>query len=487
MNHVHRFKFLAIAICSALLIVFAIVSYSAVLSKNATFDEPLHALAGFTHRFKGDFRLDPEDPALFGYWAALPHRSDELKIDYNSDSWTQMPKGASWDSWRFCRDTLFWTPGNDVDGFINRSRLMFVIVGVALGAMIAIWSWQLAGVATAIIATALFAFDPNFMGHAPLVKNDVLTTFCMLLMAYSLWRFGRRGTWLWMAMIALSCAIAVNVKFSGVLCGPIIFISLLLRALLPQPWLVLGINLMKRWQRLLAAPAVCIFVAIVSFVVIWACYGFRFVPTSDSDALLNTNMAVTRAKAGTLRARMNVQDETQEIPEDLLNNEPLHWLERATVWGMSSHVLPQAWLYGLLYTRATTYTRSCYLLGVIGRTGWWYYFPCAMLFKTPTATLLAIVAAIASVFLFTSENENPAKDTSQPSDDKWWTLACLALTPIIYGGTAMAGNLNLGLRHVLPVYPFIFIAIALGLSRLTANMPRTGTIISALLIIGVAA
>ncbi|HMB95081.1 MAG TPA: hypothetical protein VKK61_03500, partial [Tepidisphaeraceae bacterium] len=196
MNHVHRFKFLAIAICSALLIVFAIVSYSAVLSKNATFDEPLHALAGFTHRFKGDFRLDPEDPALFGYWAALPHRSDELKIDYNSDSWTQMPKGASWDSWRFCRDTLFWTPGNDVDGFINRSRLMFVIVGVALGAMIAIWSWQLAGVATAIIATALFAFDPNFMGHAPLVKNDVLTTFCMLLMAYSLWRFGRRGTWL---------------------------------------------------------------------------------------------------------------------------------------------------------------------------------------------------------------------------------------------------------------------------------------------------
>ena len=237
-----------------------------------------------------------------------------------------------------------------------------------------------------------------------------------MLMAYALWRFGKRGTWMWMSVIALSCAAAVNVKFSGLLCGPIIFISLVLRALFRQPWTVLGAELAKIWQKLLAAAAVCIFVAAVSFVSIWACYRFRFAPTNDPGVLLNTDLTVLRAKAGTLRERINVQDETKEIPDELLRQEPLHWLERTTLWSMSEHLLPQAWLFGLLYTRASTYARACYLLGMIGRTGWWFYFPCAMLFKTPTATLLAIAAAILSVYFFTSENE-PATENSAPSDD----------------------------------------------------------------------
>jgi hypothetical protein len=58
----------------------------------------------------------------------------------------------------------------------------------------------------------------------------------------ALWKFGRRGTWLNLAMIALLTGAAVSVKYSGVLCGVFVVLTLLIRALLPQPWTVLGFD-----------------------------------------------------------------------------------------------------------------------------------------------------------------------------------------------------------------------------------------------------
>jgi 4-amino-4-deoxy-L-arabinose transferase-like glycosyltransferase len=87
--------------------------------------------------------------------------------------------------------------------------------------MIAWWSWQLAGVWAAIFATTLFAFDPNFLAHGPLVKNDVLITLLMTTMLIAVWRFGRRGTLPALAGMTVACAAAVNVKFSGLLLGPL--------------------------------------------------------------------------------------------------------------------------------------------------------------------------------------------------------------------------------------------------------------------------
>ncbi|HEY1629600.1 MAG TPA: phospholipid carrier-dependent glycosyltransferase, partial [Tepidisphaeraceae bacterium] len=297
-----RGKVAAIAACAALLILFAIISYSAVLSKSATYDEPLHAVAGFVHLVTGDFRINPEDPALFGYWGALPHSRNELSLDLNSPSWGKMIADTASNQWPFVVDTLYHTPGTDADAFLNKSRMMFIIVGVALGALTAIWSWQLAGIAAAVIATAFFALDPNFMAHTALVKNDVMLSFFMAGLAMALWRFGRRGTWPSLVAIALCCAAAVNVKFSGLLCGPIIFLVLIFRALLPQTWIVVGRTLSTRWRRMIVAPMVCIVVVIVSFIAIWACYGFRFSPTSDPNVSLNTQRVVLRAKISKLMA-----------------------------------------------------------------------------------------------------------------------------------------------------------------------------------------
>src|SRR4051812_33941405 len=59
-------------ICGGLLALFGALCYSAALTKNATFDENVHLPAGWVHLRYGDFRVNPEHPPLWKYWAGLP-------------------------------------------------------------------------------------------------------------------------------------------------------------------------------------------------------------------------------------------------------------------------------------------------------------------------------------------------------------------------------------------------------------------------------
>ena len=81
---------ISLGACAILLILFAMLSYSAVLTKIATYDEPLHSVAGYVHRTLGDFRINPEDPALFGYWGSIPHGKKALQINTDLVFWDKM-------------------------------------------------------------------------------------------------------------------------------------------------------------------------------------------------------------------------------------------------------------------------------------------------------------------------------------------------------------------------------------------------------------
>ncbi|MEA2710151.1 MAG: hypothetical protein QOF78_2752, partial [Phycisphaerales bacterium] len=64
--------------CSLLLALFGAVAFAAARGKSATYDEPLHVLAAWEQWHRGDFRLDPENPPLWKYWAALPNGHDAI-------------------------------------------------------------------------------------------------------------------------------------------------------------------------------------------------------------------------------------------------------------------------------------------------------------------------------------------------------------------------------------------------------------------------
>src|SRR5690242_21063279 len=167
-----RTRWISIAVLCALLLAFATVAWLAVRGKSATFDEPNDSIEGWIALRYGDYRISPADPPLVYYWAALPQPKTALKADFNSAAWHNATRDIASEH-QFSVDTLYHTPGNDADAFIARSRAMMLALAILCGAIMAWWGWKMGGSIVAITATALFCFDPNFLAHSPLVKNDV--------------------------------------------------------------------------------------------------------------------------------------------------------------------------------------------------------------------------------------------------------------------------------------------------------------------------
>src|SRR5438045_7834256 len=56
----------------ALVLLYALLSISALFLKSPTYDEPMHLFAGYSYIRWGDFRANTEHPPLVKIWAALP-------------------------------------------------------------------------------------------------------------------------------------------------------------------------------------------------------------------------------------------------------------------------------------------------------------------------------------------------------------------------------------------------------------------------------
>jgi hypothetical protein len=477
--------------CGLLVVLFGALSYSASLEKSATYDEPLHVLGGYMHRHHQDFRINPEDPALFGWLVSLPNPRDSLNVDVESQAYRAIVNEVGM-QWPFIWITLYHTPGNDEQLVLNRSRAVCTILGVVLGAVIAWWSYRLAGAVAAVAATTLYAFCPNFLAHASIVKNDVPLSLVLLSLMFALWMVGLRGTLPRVAAVALLCGAALGIKYSGVLAGPLVVIALTLRAIAPTTWEVAGLKLVTWWQRLAGAVAICLLSAVVAWVCVWAVYGFRYKATPGSDEPFNMQNLEQLARVKELQAgkelqriKMERRGETITDPalltittEELDAHQPAG-IVRMILWLDQKQILPQGWLAGFLYTYATTLVRSTYLNGQIQNLGWWYFFPLAMLYKTPLATLAAaggaLGAALAGKLVLGRRNFRRLE---------WWGMACVLIAPVLYGATAINANLNLGLRHILPVYPFIFIGIGVVCAIVIARWQRVGLLVCSLLFIG---
>jgi hypothetical protein len=104
-----------------------------------------------------------------------------------------------------------------------------------------------------------------------------------------------------------------------------------------------------------------------------------------------------------------------------------------------------------------------YLLGQHGTTGWWYYFPVALGVKTPIAFLLLTVLGVWVC----------VKRSAQIG----FLLPLAFVLGILL--PAMAGHVNIGVRHILPIYLGLSIIAAAGLIRVAQT-----TTLGALFLVG---
>ncbi len=459
----------AVLACALLLATYAITSWMAWENKGITFDEPVHFVAAAVQVRESNFRIDPENLPLWKYYLALWNPAMNLKLGPppGGDS-RPMPRSPS--ILQYVTDVIYRTPGNDAAALIRTGRVRMLLVALVLGGLIGWWTWRLAGPLAACVATAAFSLDPNFLAHGPLVKNDLAIAMLFLTLSIVLWRIGRRATPANCTLAGVILGAAMCTKYSGILCIPVIAVLLFLRALDPAPWQVLRFHASLFRARFLAGVAIGLYAILLAWPVIWASFDFQYEPTrgvvSDLDRAVQTY-----AKSDTV-CTYNV---TLYTPADEFRHEVGLWkpdhLVQSIRWIDSHHLLPQSFLTGFILAASFTQVRYSFLMGQLSLRGWWYYFPLAICFKTPVATLLALaLAAIANCFL--------------PRPRNLWSLCALTVPPIIYMASLMHSAVDIGIRHMFPVFAFLYILLGISVARAFRRFGKPIIAVLAILFVG---
>jgi hypothetical protein len=212
---------------------------------------------------------------------------------------------------------------------------------------------------------------------------------------------------------------AFATKFSAFALPPILLALSVVVALGAEP-LRIGIGrpreVRARAVKLAVLVAAVVVIGLLALVVVWAAYGFQSALTPDPE----------------VDAFMHAHDAPPASPVLRIGAA----LTRGTL-------LPEAWVWGFLNCFKSFASRPSFLLGARSDTGWWYYFPVAIALKAPLPLLVLIVAAAVLAFV------RPG-----PSRAQWFVW----LPPAIFLALTMTQNINIGHRHVLGLYPFLFVA-----------------------------
>jgi hypothetical protein len=259
------------------------------------------------------------------------------------------------------------------------------------------------------------------------------------------------------ALLAGASALCLTIKFSGVFALPVVAIALLARALLGGPWLLGSTHVHDRRVRLAISACLLLLCSLVAWGSVWAAYGFRYRATGD-DRPLDMQSQVAEAQRRQFEAdagRVLSPDEWARVDMSMLDEVPTS--RRLAALGESG-LVPEAWAFGLAHVHARSLSRPSYLLGDVRVAGWWYYYPLAYAFKTPVA-LIALVLIAAALAMRTPRGWQPATRIA----------AIAVIVPgAVYAAFAMNSAMNMGIRHFLPVYPSI--ALAVGLVMATRQL-----------------
>jgi len=108
---------------------------------------------------------------------------------------------------------------------------------------------------------------------------------------------------------------------------------------------------------------------------------------------------------------------------------------------------------------------SSSILGQYDYRGWWYYFPVAFALKTPIPFLLLSLAAVVwSIWRIAHGGRT-----------FWFAVAPLA----IYSAVALTSGINIGIRHFLPAFPFLFMLSGALLAAVYRQAHKAGLILGA--------
>lgn len=420
-----------IAICLLTFVFFAAVF--SVKDDSLTMDELAHLPAGYSYLTQKDMRLNPEHPPLVKDLAAIPLLFIKgINFPSQIKDWEEDVNGQ----WGFGNVFLF-NSGNPAGQMIFWGRLPMILLLVLLGFYIFKWTKEIFGNETALLALFLFSFSPTFLAHGRLVTTDVGAAAGVFIATYYFLKALRNPSKKHIVFAGIAFGAAELLKFSLILLIPF-FVFLAFVSWLANP--VRDLSLIgAKTNKLKEAAKILIAVFILGFILVGAVYQyhvFDYPPekqASDAAFILNS------------------------FPGSLAD---------LTVWTADKPVLRaygQYILGVLMVIQRASGGNTTYFLGEVSATGWKNYFPVVYFMKKPLGFhILTIICLLYAAWLVKKPLWRDAfsrlKEWIKTHFPEFAMLSFIAL----YWTTSLTSNLNIGVRHLLPVFPFTILLVSAG-------------------------
>jgi hypothetical protein len=365
---------------------------------NQTWDEPAHVAAGMQWLDRGRYTYEPLHPPLARVMEALGPRLAGIRSAGQTNVWLE--------------GNAILHAGGRYDRNLALARLGVLPFFLLATLVVCAWAWRLGGAPAAVSAVLLFTTLPPVLAHAGIATTDMAVTATIALAALCLIRWLEQPTRGRSLALGAALGLALLSKLS---------------ALLFLPAAGIAIALSRRQQH---APetgprprpsrtTMLRLTYAATLLTIWAGYRFSVGPLIAP--------AVPAVPAGA--------------------SAPPPALDRVA----HAPVFPAPALFeglGQLAAKNRAGHKS-YLLGEVRTTGWWYFFPVALAVKTPLPFLLLVAAGLAASW----------RGYSGADRRRQLEPAAIAFAILL---VCLPSRINIGLRHVLPMYPFLAVVAGLG-------------------------
>ena len=380
-------------------------------------DEPEHIAVGLALIDHNEYLYDDQHPPLARLAAAIgPHLAG-----------ARAPPDVAMNGEEAGRQVLYHSSAS-YDRLLTLARLGMLPFLVVLIFALWHWMWRYHGAAMAWLASAFLVSTPVLLGHAGVVALDVPVTALCTLSFYALLRWLETPSLGRAALLGLAVGLAVSTKLSALPFIGVAGLALLAAHVLcrnradPRPPLRLRVG----------GAGLASLVALLTVISV---YGPHLIYLTTPDFAPNRALDALVGQSGWLHdagyrlaARMPVPLGVQEVPLNIL--------------GVEWH---------------NSHGHHAFLLGQTDLMGWWYFYPVALAVKTPLPLLLLGLAGLTLLAL------RGWRERSVP------LLAAPLCFTVILVFCCSYSHINIGVRHVLVLYPLLAIGAAAATLALWAK------------------
>jgi len=373
-----------------------------------TSDEPV-IYTGLALWKTGDFAHSPTHPPgmkLLMAWFTLP-------LGLN----VPIPQGfPNVDEFLYGKLLTFQYNQSIFEKFIFWSRMPSLLLGLLAALYVYWWASEVTNRKSALFAVALFVFFPSIIALSAISDNDIMVAAFFIMTLYHFKHYIQSGETRDAALTGLCLGVALLSKHTGILLIPLMLLASVILLFTEHP-----VPMLKKFRtehkslarKIFAILAFFVFIGVVSAFVVNAGYFFQ----------------------GTFTPLREYKFEHEFLPGS--NSPALNWLPVP---------LPYWYLKGLgssqIFAKDPHYFRGQWVT-----TEDWYFFIFSFLVKTPLAMLIMLGIALA---LYPKLKHGRTIDM---------TLILLTVVGITLFFSVK--QYKLGIRHLLPIYPLLFVLLAM--------------------------